>query len=166
MKTAQDGAAMRLCAETACGHCSDREHIRRDAGPIIGKLLLVHQPRLLMSTDAAPRTNSAPASPFPTDDPVLRLIGDTPLISYPGTDRGRVLCKLETENPTRSMKDRIAMGILSEALADGGYDTVVEASSGNTAGAVAFVANRLGADCKLACPDTTSRQKIGYMKAF
>ncbi len=119
-----------------------------------------------MSTDAAPRTNSAPASPFPTDDPVLRLIGDTPLVSYPGTDRGRVLCKLETENPTRSMKDRIAMGILSEALAEGEYDTVVEASSGNTAGAVAFVANRLGADCKLACPDSTSRQKIGYMKAF
>ena len=119
-----------------------------------------------MSTDAALRTNSAPASPFPTDDPVLSLIGNTPLISYPGTDRGRVLCKLENKNPTRSMKDRIAMGILSEALATGEYDTVVEASSGNTAGAVAFVANRLGVTCKLACPESTSRQKIGYMKAF
>lgn len=58
------------------------------------------------------------------------------------------------------------MGILTEALAEGDYDTVVEASSGNTAGAVAFVANRLGVDCKLTCPDSTSRQKIGYMQAF
>jgi len=118
-----------------------------------------------LSTDAVPRAESVP-SPYPTDDPVLGLIGDTSLISYPGAERGRVLCKLENENPTGSMKDRIAMGILTEALAEGTYDTVVEASSGNTAGAVALVANRLGVTCKLACPESTSRQKIGYIKAF
>jgi len=120
-----------------------------------------------MSTDADPRTSDAvPLSPYPTDDPVLQLIGDTPLISYPGAERGHVLCKLETENPTRSMKDRIALGILTDALADGRYDTVVEASSGNTAGAVALVTNRFGVDCTLTCPASTSRHKIGYMKAF
>jgi cysteine synthase len=118
-----------------------------------------------MSTEPAPITD-APARPFPTDDPVLRLIGDTPMIDYPGAERGRLRCKLESENPTRSMKDRIAMGILSQALAEGDYDTVVEASSGNTAGAVALVANRLGVDCTLTCPESTSRSKIGYMKAF
>jgi cysteine synthase len=105
-------------------------------------------------------------SPFPTDDPILSLIGNTPLIPYPGGDRDNLYCKLETENPTRSMKDRIAMGILSDALAEGGYDRVVEASSGNTAGAVALVANRMGIDCHLTCPESTSRQKIGYMRAF
>jgi len=73
---------------------------------------------------------------------------------------------MESENPTRSMKDRIAMGILTEAHDEGKYDTVVEASSGNTAGAVALVANRLGMTCKLTCPETTSPSKIGYMKAF
>jgi cysteine synthase len=118
-----------------------------------------------MSTEPAPTTD-LPPSPFPTDDPVLSLIGDTPMIDYPGAERGRVRCKLESENPTRSMKDRIAMGILTETLAENDYDTVVEASSGNTAGAVALVANRLGADCKLTCPESTSRSKIGYMKAF
>ena len=118
-----------------------------------------------MSTEPAPTTD-APASPFPTDDPVLRLIGDTPMIDYPGADRGRLRCKLESENPTRSMKDRIAMGILTETLAENDYDTVIEASSGNTAGAVALVANRLGVDCILTCPESTSRSKIGYMKAF
>lgn len=118
-----------------------------------------------MSTEPTP-TKSVTSPPYPTDDPVLGLIGDTPLIDYPGVDGGRVRCKLESENPTRSMKDRIAMGILTEALSDGEYDTVVEASSGNTAGAVALVANRLGLDCALTCPETTSRSKIGYMKAF
>jgi len=120
----------------------------------------------LSSTDATPRADAPPPSPYPTDDPILGLIGDTSLVSYPGTDRGRILCKLENENPTGSMKDRIAMGILTEALADGDYDTVIEASSGNTAGSVALVANRLGVDCTLTCPASTSRQKIGYMKAF
>lgn len=88
------------------------------------------------------------------------------MIPYPGVDDGRLLCKMESENPTRSMKDRIAMGILTEALQDGDYDTVVEASSGNTAGAVALVANRLDLTCKLTCPEGTSPDKIGYMKAF
>ena len=102
--------------------------------------------------------------PYPTDDPVLGLIGNTPLIRYPG--HPRVWCKLESENPTRSVKDRIAMGILTEALAEGKYDHVVEASSGNTAGAVALVANRLGVSCTLTCPSSTSPAKVGYMRAF
>ena len=118
-----------------------------------------------MSTEPAP-TTEAPPSPFPTDDPVLSLIGDTPMIDYPGVEDGRVRCKLESENPTRSMKDRIAMGILTNAIDGEEYDRVIEASSGNTAGAVALVANRLGLDCTLTCPESTSRSKIGYMKAF
>ncbi len=123
-----------------------------------------------MPTDAtlhsAQSPTTLPPSPFPTDDPILSQIGNTPMLPYPGVADGRLLCKMESENPTRSMKDRIAMGILSEALADGAYDTVVEASSGNTAGAVALVANRLGASCILTCPEGTSPDKIGYMKAF
>lgn len=106
------------------------------------------------------------ASPFATDDPVLRLIGNTPMVAYPGIDNERVLCKMESMNPTGSMKDRIAMGILTEAVRTQDIDTVVEASSGNTAGAVALVANRLGLRCILTCPEGSSRQKFGYMKAF
>ncbi|WP_247730624.1 PLP-dependent cysteine synthase family protein [Halovivax limisalsi] len=102
--------------------------------------------------------------PYEADDPLLDLVGDTPLVRSPTNQN--VLCKLETENPTRSMKDRVAMGILVEASSEYDFDTVVEASSGNTAGAVAFVANRLGLECHVTCPETTSQQKIGYMKAF
>jgi cystathionine beta-synthase/cysteine synthase A len=123
-----------------------------------------------MPTDATLRSphsaDTLPPSPFPTDDPILSRIGNTPMIAYPGVADGRLLCKLESENPTRSMKDRIAMGILTEALQKNDYHTVVEASSGNTAGAVALVANRLGVTCKLTCPEGTSPDKIGYMKAL
>ena len=123
-----------------------------------------------MPTDATLRSSQSsrtlPPSPFPTDDPILSRIGNTPMIAYPGVADGRLLCKLESENPTRSMKDRIAMAILTEALQENDYHTVVEASSGNTAGAVALVANRLGVTCKLTCPEGTSPDKIGYMKAL
>lgn len=112
------------------------------------------------------QTYASLPSPYPTDDPILSLIGNTPLIAYPGEEQGRLFCKMEMENPTRSMKDRIAFGILSEVLSDGEYDTIVEASSGNTAGAVALVANRFGLRCLLTCPVSTSRHKVGYMKAF
>ncbi len=122
-----------------------------------------------MPTDAPLRSaqpDTLPPSPFPTDDPILGQIGGTPMLPYPGAEDGRLLCKMESANPTRSMKDRIAMGILTEALQNGEYDRVVEASSGNTAGAVALVANRLGVPCTLTCPEGTSPHKIGYMKAF
>lgn len=109
-------------------------------------------------------TASPPSNPYQCTDPLLQRIGGTPLVECPFDSN--IFCKLETENPTRSMKDRVAMGILVNALAEQQIETVVEASSGNTAGAVAFVANRLGLDCHVTCPETTSRQKIGYMKAF
>lgn len=105
-------------------------------------------------------------SPYPTEDPVLGLIGNTPMIPYPDAAISNLFCKLETENPTRSMKDRIAMGIFSEALVDDAYDRVIEASSGNTAGSVAMAARRFGVDCHLTCPASTSPHKIGYMRAF
>jgi cystathionine beta-synthase/cysteine synthase A len=122
-----------------------------------------------MPTDAtlhSAQRDALPPSPFPTDDPILGQIGHTPMLPYAGVEGERLLCKMESSNPTRSMKDRIAMGILTEALQDGDYDRVVEASSGNTAGAVALVCNRLGVPCTLTCPEGTSPHKIGYMKAF
>jgi len=122
-----------------------------------------------MPTDAplhSAHRDTLPPSPFPTEDVILGQIGNTPMLPYPGGDGERLLCKMESSNPTRSMKDRIAMGILTEALQNGDYDRVVEASSGNTAGAVALVCNRLGVPCTLTCPEGTSPDKIGYMKAF
>jgi len=106
---------------------------------------------------------------YDIDDPVLSLIGNTPMVNFPQNLAGDLLIKLEKENPTGSMKDRIALGMVLEMeksaeLTDG--DLIVEASSGNTAGGVALVANRLGYDSVITTPRTTSPQKTGYVKAF
>lgn len=117
-------------------------------------------------SQAAMRANS----PYPTNDPVLSRIGGTPLIEYPGeSDGGDVYLKLESCNPTGSMKDRIALGIIRELEEEGRLsvdDIVVEASSGNTAGAVALVTNRLGYDSILTVPAGTSSQKRGYARSL
>lgn len=103
------------------------------------------------------------------DDPILGRIGSTPIIEYGGQHAGQIHCKLEYENPTGSMKDRVALGMISKMRADGEIriDTpVVEASSGNTGGAVSLVCARLGLDCHITFPEGTSGQKSGYMKAY
>lgn len=109
-------------------------------------------------------------APYTTTDSVLARIGDTPLVNYgESADSGDILVKLEADNPTGSMKDRVALGVIRELEAGGQLkddDVVVEASSGNTAGAVALVTNRLDYDSVLTVPEGTSGQKIGYVRAF
>ncbi|WP_049908638.1 PLP-dependent cysteine synthase family protein [Halorubrum distributum] len=104
--------------------------------------------------------------PYSVDDPLLQLIGNTPIVPFSGAEHGNVSCKLESRNPTGSMKDRVALGILLEESQNGEHETVVEASSGNTAGSVAFVANRLNLDCHVTLPASTSTHKKGYVRAF
>lgn len=116
-------------------------------------------------------TIEAPDSkPYPEcDDPILGRTGSTPIVKYEDQHAAQVYCKLEYENPTGSMKDRIALGMISKMKADGRIsdDTpVVEASSGNTAGAVSLVCARSGLKCYVTFPEGTSGQKSGYMKAY
>lgn len=103
-------------------------------------------------------------------DPLLDHIGDTPLIPYEDpTVSGSIHVKCEFENPTGSMKDRVALGMIAELESEGVLspgDLVVEASSGNTAGAVALVANRLGYDAVVTTPVGNSPQKLGYVEAL
>ncbi|WP_436344719.1 PLP-dependent cysteine synthase family protein [Natronorubrum sp. FCH18a] len=121
-------------------------------------------PRHPESTAVSPAT-----SPYDVDDPILSLIGNTSMIEYPDAVNDNLYVKLEKENPTGSMKDRIALGMTLEMYETGDIDRndlIVEASSGNTAGGVSLVANRLGHDCVITTPETTSRQKIGYVKSL
>jgi cystathionine beta-synthase/cysteine synthase A len=109
---------------------------------------------------------------------MLSLIGNTPVVTVPAeeilseresTGDGNIRSKLEFYNPTGSMKDRIAYGIIKKYLVDGVLeegDLIVEASSGNTAGGVSFVASQFGFDCLITCPQSTSRAKIGYVEAL
>ena len=101
----------------------------------------------------------------------LALIGDTPMIELTSLDFGpcRVFAKLESQNPTGSIKDRIAMSMIdaaerSGALKPGGR--IIEATAGNTGLALALVAARRGYRLTLVIPDKMSREKIAHVRAM
>jgi cysteine synthase A len=76
---------------------------------------------------------------------VLRCIGDTPIVQLTQVvpdDGATVLLKLESQNPTGSMKDRMALAMIAAAEADGRLKpggSVVEYTTGSTGGALALV---------------------------
>jgi cystathionine beta-synthase len=101
----------------------------------------------------------------------LALIGGTPIVELTGLDFGRaqVFAKLESQNPTGSIKDRIAVSMVdaaerSGALKPGGR--LIEATAGNTGLALALVAARRGYGLTLVIPDKMSREKIAHVRAM
>ena len=75
------------------------------------------------------------ARPKPPE--ILRLIGDTPLLEITRMDTGpcQLFVKLENQNPTGSIKDRIALCMIEAAERDGTLTpgaTIIEATAGNT----------------------------------
>ena len=102
---------------------------------------------------------------------VLNLIGDTPLVEVTRFDRGpcRLFLKLESANPSGSIKDRPARAMIEAAEADGRLKdggTVVEATAGNTGLGLALVAARKGYRVVLVVPDKMAREKILHCKAM
>ena len=95
---------------------------------------------------------------MPKDD-LLKLIGNTPLVElvHLSPKKGvRIFAKLEGQNPGGSIKDRVVSGIIEQAENRGNLtpgDTIVEASSGNTAIALAMIAKQKGYKVQLFIPD-------------
>jgi cysteine synthase len=97
-------------------------------------------------------------------------IGGTPLVELPriGASAGvRLLAKLESRNPGGSVKDRIAAAMIEEAertgtLQPGG--TIVEATSGNTGIALAFVAATKGYTLHVTMPERMSRERLALLR--
>ena len=102
---------------------------------------------------------------------VLDLIGETPLIEVTRFDRGpcRLFLKLESANPSGSIKDRPARAMIEAAEADGRLKpggTIVEATAGNTGLGLALVGGRKGYRIVLVVPDKMAREKILHCKAM
>ena len=93
---------------------------------------------------------------------IVDLIGNTPLMPLRRVvpaEHARVLIKLESTNPTGSMKDRAALAIVRRAAEDGRLEpggTIVECTSGSTGTSLTSVAVALGYRCLLVSSDGTS----------
>ena len=103
---------------------------------------------------------------------ILDAVGNTSLVRLrkvvPAGSAG-VLVKLEGENPTGSMKDRMALAVISRAEADGRLrpgGTVVEYTGGSTGTSLAFVAAAKGYRIRIVTSDAFSREKRDHMAAL
>jgi cystathionine beta-synthase len=102
---------------------------------------------------------------------VLDLIGETPLIEVTRIDRGlcRLFLKLESANPSGSLKDRPARTMIEAAETDGRLapgGTIVEATAGNTGLGLALVGGRKGYRTVLVVPDKMAREKVLHARAL
>ena len=108
------------------------------------------------------------------DDPVLRSVGGTPLVPLQRIADAQgggfeLWGKAEFRNPTGSVKDRAAFGIVRKAIADGQLDparTLIDASSGNTAVAYAMLGARLGFPVELVLPKNAHPSRVGRIRSF
>src|ERR1700730_15596922 len=105
------------------------------------------------------------------DPAILGLIGNTPLIEITRIDTGRcrLFVKLENQNPTGSIKDRMALAMVEAAERDGRLQpggTIVEATAGNTGLGLALVAAAKGYQLILVIPDKMSQEKILHLHAL
>ena len=101
----------------------------------------------------------------------LGLIGNTPLVEISRFDTGlcRLFVKLENQNPTGSIKDRMALAMVEAAERDGHLQaggTIVEATAGNTGLGLALVAAAKGYQLILVIPDKMSQEKILHLRAL
>jgi cysteine synthase A len=103
---------------------------------------------------------------------VLDLIGGTsllPLRKIAPVDGGRILLKLESENPTGSMKDRMALAMIEAAEADGRLKpggSVVEYTGGSTGVSLALVCAVKGYKLRIVTSDAFAREKLDHMRAL
>jgi cysteine synthase A len=103
---------------------------------------------------------------------ILQAIGNTSLVQLrkvvPPTGAD-IFAKLEWENPTGSMKDRMALAVISRAEQDGRLkpgDTVVEYTGGSTGAALALVCAAKGYRLRIVTSDAFSQEKRDHMAAL
>jgi [CysO sulfur-carrier protein]-thiocarboxylate-dependent cysteine synthase len=103
---------------------------------------------------------------------IVQSIGNTPLVELkrlspkPGV---RIWAKLESRNPTGSVKDRVARALIDDAeekglIAPG--QTILEPTSGNTGIALAMIARRKGYKLKVVMPDNVTQERTQLLQMY
>jgi [CysO sulfur-carrier protein]-thiocarboxylate-dependent cysteine synthase len=103
---------------------------------------------------------------------IVDAIGNTPLIELkrlspkPGV---RIWAKMESFNPTGSIKDRVAKALIEDAEEKGaiGPDTIIlEPTSGNTGIALAMICKRKGYKLRVVMPDNVTQERTQLLKMY
>lgn len=104
---------------------------------------------------------------------VAELVGHTPMVKLCRITDGldvELFAKLEALNPGGSVKDRIGVAMIEAAEREGriepGRTTIVEATSGNTGIALAFVCAARGYELILTLPQGMSREREGLLRLY
>ena len=118
---------------------------------------------LLPAMAGGERATSAPS--------LLELVGNTPLVELPRLAPAgiRLYAKLEGQNPTGSIKDRIAKAMIEKAEAEGELTpgrALLEPTSGNTGISLAFVSRLKGYDLTCVMPENATEERRRLLRLF
>jgi cysteine synthase B len=103
---------------------------------------------------------------------IVQAIGNTPLVELkrfspkPGV---RIWAKLESHNPTGSIKDRVARSMVEQAEADGAIrpgQIILEPTSGNTGISLALICSRKGYPVKVVMPDNVTPERTELLRMY
>jgi [CysO sulfur-carrier protein]-thiocarboxylate-dependent cysteine synthase len=103
---------------------------------------------------------------------ILDAVGNTPLVAVPNLSPApsvRLWVKLEGQNPTGSVKDRIAVALIEAGERSGELThdkTILEPTSGNTGISIAMVAKIRGYRFTAVMPDNASPERVGLLRAY
>jgi cysteine synthase B len=103
---------------------------------------------------------------------IVQAIGNTPLVELkrlspkPGV---RIWAKLESFNPTGSVKDRVARAMIEDAEARGAIEpgqTILEPTSGNTGISLAMICSRKGYPLEVVMPDNVTEERTQLLRMY
>jgi len=103
---------------------------------------------------------------------IIQAIGNTPLVELkrlspkPGV---RIYAKLESYNPTGSVKDRVARAMIEDAEEKGAIrpgQTILEPTSGNTGISLAMICKRKGYPLKVVMPDNVTEERTQLLRMY
>src|SRR6266571_5349926 len=100
---------------------------------------------------------------------LLELVGNTPLVELRPVGHVRIYAKLEGQNPTGSIKDRIAKAMIEAAEASGGLEpgrALLEPTSGNTGISLALVAKLKGYPLTCVMPENATEERKRLLGLF
>lgn len=96
-------------------------------------------------------------------------VGNTSSEKILSNENGYIAVKKEYENPTGSIKDRTALSIIKHAYLTRRIDqnsVVVEATSGNTGIAIAYITGKMNLKCNIFMPENMSKERIKKIESY